>query len=40
MWLKYVSIWISILGDLSNNFTKESNFVENIVEDQGENMQT
>ena len=30
---------LSILGDLSNNFTKESNFVENIVEDQGENMQ-
>ena len=30
---------LSILGELSDNFTKESNFVENIVEDQGENMQ-
>lgn len=30
---------LSILGELSNNFIKESNFVENIVEDQGENMQ-
>ena len=30
---------LSILGELSNNFIKDSNFVENIVEDQGENMQ-
>ena len=30
---------LSILGELSNNFTKQSNFVENIVEDQGENME-
>ncbi|MEZ7742408.1 hypothetical protein O3884_04100 [Gemella sp. 20925_1_85] len=30
---------LSILGELSDNFTKESNFVENIVEDQGENIQ-
>lgn len=30
---------LSTLGEMSNNFTKESNFVENIVEDQGENMQ-
>ena len=30
---------LSILGELSDNFTNESNFVENIVEDQGENMQ-
>ena len=30
---------LSILGELSDNFTKESNFVENIVGDQGENMQ-
>ena len=30
---------LSILGELSNNFTKESNFVENIVEDRGGNMQ-
>lgn len=30
---------LSTLGELSNNFTKQSNFVENIVEDQGENMQ-
>lgn len=29
---------LSILGELSDNFTNESNFVENIVEDQGENM--
>ena len=29
---------LSILGELSNNFTKQSNFVENIVEDQGNNM--
>ena len=29
----------SALGELSDNFTKQSNFVENIVEDQGENMQ-
>ena len=28
----------SALGELSDNFTKQSNFVENIVEDQGENM--
>ena len=31
---------LSILGELSDNFTKESNFVENIVEDQGENIQS
>ena len=30
---------LSILGELSDNFTNESNFVENIVEDQCENMQ-
>ena len=30
---------LSILGELSNNFTKQSNFVENIVEDKGENIQ-
>ena len=30
---------LSTLGEMSNNFTKESNFVENIVEDQGDNMQ-
>ena len=30
---------LSTLGQLSDNFTNESNFVENIVEDQGENMQ-
>ena len=30
---------LSTLGELSNNFTKESNFVENIVEDRGGNMQ-
>lgn len=31
---------LSILGELSDNFTKESNFVENIVEDQGETIQS
>ena len=31
---------LSTLGELSNNFTKQSNFVENIVEDQGENIQS
>ena len=31
---------LSILGELSDNFTNESNFVENIVEDQGENIQS
>jgi hypothetical protein len=31
---------LSALGELSNNFTKQSNFVENIVEDQGENIQS
>ena len=30
---------LSKLGELSDNFTKESNFVENIVENQGDNMQ-
>lgn len=30
---------LSTLGEMSNNFTKESNFVENIVEDRGGNMQ-
>ena len=31
---------LSALGELSNNFTKQSNFVENIVEDQGGNIQS
>lgn len=31
---------LSTLGELSNNFTKQSNFVENIVEDQGGNIQS
>ena len=31
---------LSILVELSDNFTNESNFVENIVEDQGGNIQS
>lgn len=30
---------LSMLGELSDNLAKQSNFVENIVEDQGGNMQ-
>ena len=31
---------LSVLEELSDNFTKQSNFVENIVEDQGGNIQS
>lgn len=31
---------LSSLGELSNNFTKQSNFVEDILEEQGESIQS
>ena len=31
---------LSILGELSNNFTKQSNFVEEIIKDQGGSIQS
>lgn len=31
---------LSTLGEISNNFAKKSNFVEDIVEDQGESIQS
>ena len=31
---------LSMLGEMSNNFTKQSNFVEDIIEDQGGRIQS
>lgn len=31
---------LSILGEMSNNFTKQSNFVEEIIKDQGGSIQS